>query len=244
MAAIASGMFGIIAATRSPLATPSETNNCCRRDTSACSSSQLTRRSTLSSPRKTIASEGPVFLQEVFGKVDVGIREEHRARHLVAVGNHAFALLADDAAIVPQQRPERFPLFDRPGVQVAKRREVQAGGRGSNTHEVGHRRCGGAFPGRRPKVFCRHRLLPQHSIGLEHFAAKSQIGRNAQPIQRPDTSPWIDPTPAPNFPTGTRTAKRHTHSPVLWAWRRSGATFEAWNQFVREKGRSLTTARV
>ena len=71
MAATVSGMLGIIAAMRSPFFTLSDRKSCCRREISACSSFHDSRRSTLSSPRKTIASPEPVFFSRFSAKFSV-----------------------------------------------------------------------------------------------------------------------------------------------------------------------------
>ena len=136
----ASGMLGIIAATRSPCLTPSETKSCCRRETSAWSSSQERRRSTLSSPLKTMASPEPRLAQQVFGEVQPRVGKERRARHPVAVDKHAFALLADDAAEIPEQAPEILAVVDRPAVQLGIGGEGRAGPGGSLDHEGRDRR--------------------------------------------------------------------------------------------------------
>ena len=58
-------------------------------------------------------------LQQVLGEIDLGVGEKLRARHLVAVDQAARALVADDAAIIPDQVPEFGAVGDRPGVQLA-----------------------------------------------------------------------------------------------------------------------------
>jgi hypothetical protein len=63
-----SGMFGIIAAMRSPFVTPWARKACCRRETSACSSSQLIAARVLSSARNSIAGSSPVRLSRFSAK--------------------------------------------------------------------------------------------------------------------------------------------------------------------------------
>jgi hypothetical protein len=57
------------------------------------------------------------LLQEVFREVQLRVGEELCARHLVAVDQHPLATLADDAAIIPDERPEGLAVVDRPVVE-------------------------------------------------------------------------------------------------------------------------------
>src|SRR5690606_369083 len=59
--------------------------------------------------------------QKVFRKVQPRIREKRRSRHALAVDQRALALVADYAAEIPDQGPERRPVFDGPAVQIAVR---------------------------------------------------------------------------------------------------------------------------
>ena len=74
-------------------------------------------RATLSSPRKTSASPSPRLRQQVLGEVQLRVGEEAGAGHPVAIVEHARALVADDAAEIPDEVPERLAVLDRPGVQ-------------------------------------------------------------------------------------------------------------------------------
>ncbi len=69
--AMVSGRFGIIAATRSPTPMPLASMACCSCETSACSASKLMRARTLSSPRNTRASPGPVLRRRFSAKLSV-----------------------------------------------------------------------------------------------------------------------------------------------------------------------------
>ena len=119
IAAIASGMFGSMAATRSPTPTPDAFIACCRRETSACSCApgQLAGRLVLAPEDDCGAVVGAA--QQVLGEIEPGVGKELGAGHLVGIDQDAGALIADHAAKVPDKFPERGALRDRPGMQIA-----------------------------------------------------------------------------------------------------------------------------
>ena len=173
-------MFGSIAATRSPAPTPAARIACCRRETSAASSSQVSRRSTLSSPRKTIAVPAPRLPQQVLGKIQPRVREEARLPHRAACDHAALALLADDAAEIPDQVPEGAGIADRPGVQRVVVGEALAGAPAGLRRESGDRqRRQGSRIGR-PERSVGHRSSRAGSDRVKHCHS----GRNA-PSGRP-----------------------------------------------------------
>src|ERR1700738_1011974 len=65
-----------------------------------------------------VALAGPA--QQVLGKIEPGIGEEARTRHLVAINKRALAFFTDNAAEIPDELPEIRAVRDRPGVQCAK----------------------------------------------------------------------------------------------------------------------------
>ena len=179
MAATVSGMLGIMAAMRSPSLTPSETKSCCSRETSACNPSQERRRSTLSSPLKTMASRGPLAGEQVLGEIQARIGEEFRARHKVRILENAMALVADDAAKIPDQAPEILAVIDRPAVKLGIGREGRSGARGRGRHERRHRRRCDAIHRRGPEgdVF-NHYLISRASCFLHMAPRCNKIAEN------------------------------------------------------------------
>ena len=137
-----SGMLGIMAATRSPALTPCARSSCCSRETSSCSSSQDRRRSTLSSPRKTMRVAGAARCA-AGSRRSSGARRERSGRP--ASGRRrpaALALVADDAAEIPDQAPERLAILDRPAVQLGIGRQRCPGPGRGRRHERRQRRFG------------------------------------------------------------------------------------------------------
>ena len=67
-------------------------------------------------------------------------RGRTRARHAVAVGEHASAAFADHAAEIPDQAPEAGAVLDRPAMQVGVGREIPAGACDAARGEGGQRR--------------------------------------------------------------------------------------------------------
>ena len=118
MTAIVSGMFGSIAATRSPTPIPAARIACCRRETSA---------------RKLVPGEPPLDLvlaaeddrglgasrpKQVFGEIQPRVGEEARLAHRVAV---AAIRRPPFSPMTPQKSQTRSQnaagVADRPGVQ-------------------------------------------------------------------------------------------------------------------------------
>ena len=79
----------------------------------------------LSSPRKTMRVAGAGFRSRFSAKFSRRVGKESRAGHPVAVDQHAFAALADHAAEIPDQAPERGRArsTDQP-MQVADSRQT------------------------------------------------------------------------------------------------------------------------
>ena len=104
------------------------------------SSSQDRRRSTLSSPRKTIASAGPDFRSRFSAKFSLASGKNDAPGILVAVDQHA---RSPRSPITPQnsqtrlQKPARS--LDRPAVQVGIAGEAAAGASRRGRREGGQR---------------------------------------------------------------------------------------------------------
>jgi len=91
--------------------------------------------------------------QQVLGEIELRVGKEFRARHPVAIGENAFALLADDAAKIPDRVPEGFDMVDRPSMKRRVIREARAVPRRQMAHEGRHVAGGDAFGRRTPERF-------------------------------------------------------------------------------------------
>ena len=104
------------------------------------------RRSTLSSPRKTIAVSAPGRRSRFSAKFSRASGKKRVSRIAAAGDDAALALLADDAAEIPDEIPERARIRDRPGMQrvvVGKRRgrcAAPASAAEGGDRQVGERR--------------------------------------------------------------------------------------------------------
>ena len=181
MAATASGMLGRYAATLSPTPTPAAANACCKRDTRSLSSRQDRRRVSPSSPRKTIASPSSFRRSRFSAKFSLRIRKEPRARHLRRRRREsARALLADDAAEVPDEIPERAAIFDRPSVQRGIVGQLPPGTFGCGGGKARQRVSGDAF----------RRGAPQWLFGIH---AGSHLDQDTQAFWNSGGLPFLSP---------------------------------------------------
>ena len=121
MTATASGMFGSIAATRSPTPTPAARIACCRRETSARSSSQRQPPLDLVLAAEDERRLRARVLQQVLREIQPRVGKEARLPHRRGPRRSApLALLADDAAEIPDEVPESARIA-RPTRRAARR---------------------------------------------------------------------------------------------------------------------------
>ena len=151
MQAMVSGMFGIIAATRSPLPMPAAFKACCSRGDQRpqlIPGHARLRLVLAAEDQRVAASRVP---QQVFGEIQCRIGKEPGLEHASPWISARVAPLADDAAMVPDRRPEIGALGNRPVVERIIVCKALGKALFAPVDELLHRRLVDELAGRYPK---------------------------------------------------------------------------------------------
>src|SRR5690606_962990 len=130
----------------------------------------------------------PRMLQQVFREIEPRIGKEGGTGHPVAIHQRASAPLSDDTAKIPNQRPERLGLLDRPPVEASVIRKCTAGDACRLFHETRHRSIGNSLTRGRPKRLSMiHRHPPNTGSAYAHEGETRQGRRSRDPfsLRRP-----------------------------------------------------------
>ena len=148
---------------------------------------------TLSSPRKTSASPSSFRRSRFSAKFSVASGKKRAPGILSRVDETRAALVADDAAEVPKQVPERRRVVDRPGVQPVVVGQGPAAPILRLARETRHRQ--GVNSGRRPE-----RLVVGCGQSLALQSGRRWAGNREIPCEMPDS-----------FLSGSRLVVRFRH---------------------------------
>ena len=116
---------------------------------------QLAKAQRASDPVLAAEEDGGCIVaaaQEVLGEVEPRIREPLRTRHPVSIDeDRPVALLADHPPVLPDHRPERGPVLNRPAVQRRVVAGVHPVALAHQSREAGEVRAGDPFRGGSPE---------------------------------------------------------------------------------------------
>ena len=122
--------------------------------------------------------------EQVLGEVQARIGKEAGAGHPLAIFEKPFALVADDAAEIPDEVPEGGTLVDRPGVQRAVIGEAPAGALGGLRGEAGQRAGGNGLAARLPQ-----RRFTIHGRALLPPSRRARFIDSARAAHCPNSAP-------------------------------------------------------